>query len=329
MQPAKRVLITGGTGFIGGALARAALARGWQVRVLGRDALRSASLQALGTEVVRGDLRDRAAVVAACAGVETVFHVGALSAPWGAASAFHETNVGGTENVLAGCAAQGVARLVHVSSPSVVFAGRDQHQLPDNAPYPPHFASVYSETKKLAEDRVNVAFRSGTLTGLILRPKAVFGPGDTSLLPRLIAAARAGRLPQLGSGKNVVELTYIDNAVQALLLAADAPPAALGKTFTITNQEPVLLWDVIGQVLDAQGIPRPRRVLPLPVALLAARLLERRAARTGQEPLLTRYTVQLLARTQTYNTQPSQALLGYFPHVPLAEGLARTIQALR
>lgn len=324
-MPLRRtVLITGGTGFIGSALTRAALERGWEVRRLGRDFSR-----AVGGTSVHCDLRDRPGVLAACAGVDTVFHVGALSAPWGDPAEFQAVNVGGTENVLAGCREHGIQRLVHVSSPSVVFEGRDQLQLPDSAPYPKRFASVYSQTKKLAEDRVNAAFSEGWLRGVILRPKAVFGPGDTSLLPRLIAAARAGRLPRIGSGKNRVELTYCDNVVDALLLAANTHGEALGKTFTITNQEPVLLWDVIAQVLAGQGIAWKPKPLPLPLALAVASVMEWRARQTGREPLLTRYTVQLLACTQTYDTEPARRLLGYTPRVSLAEGIARTIQAHR
>ncbi|WP_395090827.1 NAD-dependent epimerase/dehydratase family protein [Armatimonas sp.] len=329
MQGARAVLITGGTGFIGSALARVALERGWSVHLLGRDFSRAESLLAAGARAISCDLRSRDGVVAACEGVDMVFHIGAFSAPWGDSVEFHATNVGGTENILAACRVHKIAHLVHVSSPSVVFTGCDQWQLPDDAPYPKRFASVYSQTKKLAEDRVNAAFAEGSgLSGVILRPKAVFGPGDTSLLPRLIAAARAGRLPRIGEGKNLVELTYIDNAVAALLCAADAPKAALGKTFTITNHEVVPLWEVIAQVLAGLKIPWQPRTIPLPLALLAASLMERKAERTGKEPLLTRYTVQLLARTQTYDTQPARKLLGYMPQLTLSEGIARTIQAL-
>ncbi len=329
MSVTRTVLITGGTGFIGSALARVALERGWSVHLLGRDFSRVESLLAAGAHAISCDLRDKTGVTAACAGQDTVFHVGALSAPWGDPSEFYATNVGGTENILAACRAHKIPQLIHVSSPSVVFTGRDQHNLPDDAPYPKRFASVYSETKKLAEDQVNAAFAEGSgLSGVILRPKAVFGPGDTSLLPRLISAARAGRLPRIGDGKNVVELTYIDNVVAALLCAADAPKVALGRTFTITNHEAVPLWEVIAQVLAGLKIPWQPRTIPLPLALLAAGLMERKAERTGTEPLLTRYTVQLLARTQTYDTEPARTLLGYTPHVTLSEGIARTIQAL-
>ncbi|MBC8103148.1 MAG: NAD-dependent epimerase/dehydratase family protein [Cytophagales bacterium] len=325
------VLITGGTGFIGGAFARHLLTRtDIAVRLLGRNFGKSADLVALGGRPLQTDLRDREGVIAACDGVDTVFHIGALSAPWspGGRRDFYNVNVLGTENLLEGCRRAGVRRLVYVSSPSVVFGGADHRNLAEDAPYPQHFASAYSWSKKLAEDRVRAAGQAGIHT-IILRPKAVFGPGDTSLLPRLIAAARAGRLPQIGDGTNAVDLTPVENVVHALCLCQTAPPEAWGHTFTITGGESALLWDVIRCVLRALKIPDPRRQIPLRVALLAAGLMEVRAAVTKKEPLLTRYSALILARTQTYDISAARRSLGYAPIRSLAEGIERTIAALK
>ena len=232
-----RVLVTGGTGFLGRHLAAALMKQEHQTHLLGRSFASVKALVEQGAVPVAVDLRDRAAVSAACAGMEVVYHVGALSAPWGKRSDFYAINVGGTEAVLAGCLEHSVRRLIYVSSPSVVFDGRDQQLASEDVPYPRRFVSIYSLTKKLGEDRVNAARSTGMET-VILRPKAIFGPGDQALLPRLIAAARQNRLPQIGDGRNLVALTYVGNVVHALLLASDAP-AAVGKTYTITNDEHV------------------------------------------------------------------------------------------
>ena len=213
------------------------------------------------------------AIHAACAGMDRVCHAGALSSPWGRRRDFFDTNVMGTGCVLAGCLSEGVRRLLYVSSPSVVFNGRDQENLTEQAPYPARFTSVYSETKKRGEDliRVGGAATGGRLETVIVRPKAIFGPGDTALLPRLLAAARQNRLPQIGSGENRVDLTYVDNVVDGLLAALDLPKAP-GKTYTLTNGELPRLWDIIRQVLRAAGI------LGRPPANPAARRLRRRRA---------------------------------------------------
>jgi len=318
-----QVLVTGGTGFVGRHLVRALIERGHQVWMLGRRFDGAHALIEAGGITVQADLRDRESIVAACARMDAVFHVGALSAPWGRSVDFRAINVGGTEHVIAGCARHDVGRLIAVSSPSVLFNGRDQHLLTDAAPYPRRFISTYSATKKLAEDRVNAAIQHG-LPALIVRPKAIFGPGDTTLFPRLIQAARQGRLPQIGAGHNRVDLTYVGNVVQALLLALDAP-RAVGNTYTITNDEHVLLWEVIKTVLRRLDIPADLRRLPVALALAIARLMEARARITGGEPLLTRYSVAVLARTQTYDITAARRDLGYVPGVSVAEGIERTL----
>lgn len=321
------VLVTGGTGFLGRHLAAALLERGEQVFLLGRNFAPVENLLQRGCVPVRVDLRDGAAVQAACADMEIVYHVGALSAPWGKRADFQAINVGGTEAVLAGCRAHGVRRLIYVSSPSVVFDGGDQRMADERAPYPRRFTSVYALTKKMGEDCVRAAAQAGLET-VTLRPKAIFGPGDQALLPRLIAAARQGRLPQIGDGRNLVDLTYVENVVHALLLAAGVKEAA-GRTYTITNGEHAPLWEIIREVLRRLDLSPRLRSLPLSLALGAASLLEARAALSGQEPLLTRYSVLILARTQTYDISAARAELGYVPPVSLAEGVTRTLAALK
>jgi len=255
-----------------------------------------------------------------------VHHVGALSAPWGRAADFYAVNVGGTANVVAGCRRHGVSRLVFVSSPSVVFDGRDQTNVTEAAPYPARHLAVYSHSKKLAEDLVNAAGRTGLAT-VILRPKALFGPGDTSLLPRVLELARAGRLPQIGDGKNLVDLTYVGNVVHALRLAAESPRAP-GNTYHITNGEHVALWDLIRHVLKWFGLGTQLRCLPYPLAYSLAAALELRARCLGGEPKLTRYTAAILGRTQTYDISAARRDLDYAPPVAVAAGVARTLDFL-
>lgn len=319
------ILVTGGTGFLGQHLSRALLAEGNRVRLMGRNLQQPGvlALVEMGAAAIEADLRDEKAVRAACRGAEVVFHVGALSAPWGNRSDFYAINVGGTRSVLEGCKEHGVRRLVYVSSPSVVFDGRDQVNQTEDAPYPARFASLYSLTKKLGEDLVNAATGLETV---IVRPKAMFGPGDTALLPRLITAARLGRLPQIGNGRNLVDLTYVDNVVHALTLSAKAKAeAAVGHTYTITNGEHVPLWRVIRSTLRRLNLPTQMRRIPLPVALVLAGAMEAWAGVTGREPTLTRYTASILARTQTYDISAARRDLDYMPCVSFAQGMERTL----
>ncbi len=321
-----KILVTGGSGFLGSHVARSLLARGDQVSLLGRNFDAVQDLVAVGATPVRADLRDKQAVVAACAGMDAVVHAGALSSPWGHPTDFRDVNAGGTLSVVEGCQQHHVGRLVHISSPAVVFDGRDHENLTEAAPYPINYSSEYAASKKTAEDMVNVAAKQGLPT-VILRPKAIFGPGDRALLPRLVTAARQGKLRQFGDGKNLVDLTYVDNVVQAIVLALSAP-AAVGRTYFITNGEHVPLWLTIRRTLEALAIPADLRPLALPWAMLAARFMEARASMSGAEPLLTRYTVSILARTQTYDISAARRDLGYEPQVSFNEGMARTLQSM-
>lgn len=318
------ILVTGGTGFLGQHLVRALLADGHHMYVMGRSMAPAQALLAAGAVPVVADLRDHERVQEVCRGMEAVYHVGALSAPWGRYADFHAINVGGTQAVIAGCRLHAVRRLIYVSSPSVVFDGHDQVDATENVPYPRNFASSYSQTKKLGEDLVHDAALFGLET-VIIRPKAIFGPGDQALLPRLVAAARQGRLPQIGKGHNLVDLTYVENVVHALCLALTAA-SATGKTYTITNDEHVPLWEMIRLVLRRLGLSTKLRVLPLTTVLAAARLMELRATLTGREPLLTRYSATILARTQTYNIKAARRDLGYRPLLSVADGVERTLE---
>jgi 2-alkyl-3-oxoalkanoate reductase len=321
-----KVLVTGGTGFLGQHLVKNLLIADHDVSVAGRDFTQAAALWKNGARPIIADLRDEAAIRQACKGSEVVFHVGALSAAWGKRSDFHAINVGGTKAVIAGCQKHGVRQLIYVSSPSVVFTGKDIRNATDDLPYPQHFTSVYALTKKLGEDLVNTA--SHRMETVILRPKAIFGPGDRTLLPQLIAVARRKRLPQIGNGENLVDLTYVENVVQALMLALNAP-AAIGHTYTITNDEHIPLWDTIRQVLRALDLDTDLRKVPLPVVQIAATFMEAQAAITGKEPLLTRYSAAILGCTQTYDIEAAKRDLQYIPRVSVAEGIRRTLVTLQ
>jgi nucleoside-diphosphate-sugar epimerase len=319
------VLVTGATGFLGRRLVAALLEEGHRVRALGRNPAVCDRLTLAGVEVCRGDLRHAPVVDDACSGVDAVVHAGALSAPWGRWADFQAINVNGTANVVVACRRYRVRRLVHVSSASVTFDGRSHLDLTEEAPYPRRFTSACAATRKLAEDVVNAARKAGLAT-VIVRPRAMFGPGAKHL-PRLLDAARRGHLPQVGDGHNLVDLTYVDNVVDALRLALTAE-AAPGRTYTITNGEHVPLWAALRTLLRRLAIDAELRPLPFTAAYALAALRELRAKLFGGEPLLTRYTVATLGRTQTYNIAAARRDLGYRPRVSLSEGIERTLAGL-
>jgi 2-alkyl-3-oxoalkanoate reductase len=318
-------LVTGATGFLGTRLCETLVARGQRVIALGRDFSRFPQLDARLCLRFEADLENPIALRAAVQGVDHVIHAAALSSPWGRREDFFRINVQGTHALLNAARAAGVRRFVHVSSSSVVFDGRDRLKVTENAAFPPGFLNPYPESKALAEIVVRAATDIETV---ILRPRGIFGPRDAALLPRLIALARSGRLRIVGEGRNLQDLTYIDNVVEALLLARDAAAAA-GNTYFISNDEPVRLWQLIAEVLTGLGVAAPTRHIPFGAAMALACALEslhRALPRLG-EPRLTRYTVALLGCHQTLDIAAARRDLRYSPLVSMTEAVTRTIRA--
>jgi 2-alkyl-3-oxoalkanoate reductase len=326
-----KALVTGGGGFLGGAVVRLLRARGDAVRSFTRSAY--PWLDELGVEQSLGDLADAEAVERAAAGCDLVFHVAARAGMWGRYADFYRTNVTGTENVIAACRKHGIRKLVNTSTPSVVHARADIEGADESLPYPKHFDAPYPETKALAEKAV-LAANGPDLATVSLRPHLIFGPSDPHLIPRVLERARAGKLRRVGSRPVKVDVTYIDNAADAHLLAADkldvgTPPA--GKVYFISNGEPVELWAFIDRVLAEAGSPPVTRTVSAWKARLAGRLLEwvYWAFRLPGEPPMTRFVANQLATSHWYDISAARRDLGYEPKVTVEEGLRRLGERLR
>jgi nucleoside-diphosphate-sugar epimerase len=320
-----RALVTGGGGFLGGAIVHRLHDRGDVVRSISRN--RYPALDERGVEQVQGDIADAGAVNRAVAGCDIVFHVAAKAGVWGPAEEYRRANIVGTGNVIAACRKNGVRRLVFTSSPSVVTTGHDIEGGNESLPYPSRYLADYPRTKAAAERLVLAANRPDLAT-VSLRPHLIWGPGDHHLVPRLIARARAGRLWQVGRGTNRADVTYIDNAAAAHLLAADSlatrSPIA-GKVYFISDGEPVQVWPFVNRILSIAGLPPARQSVSRGVAYatgtaaeFAYRLLGRR-----DEPPMTRFLAVQLASSHWFNISAARRDLGYAPVVSIKEGLER------
>ncbi|MEP7357811.1 MAG: NAD-dependent epimerase/dehydratase family protein, partial [Anaerolineales bacterium] len=207
-------------------------------------------------------------------------------------------------------------------TPSVYFADQPRRDVAEGDPLSESHLSAYAATKLLAEQVVARAHAAG-LPVISIRPRAIIGPGDTALLPRLIRPLRTGLLPVIGDGQNLADLTCVENVVDALLLCAQAPDQFLGRTYNVTNGQPTKLWDLVRKLCGLLGYPPPRWRLPLPAALALAAAIEAAyaAARPQREPPLTRFAVRGLALDATLNINAARRDLGYAPRVSLDEGL--------
>jgi len=326
-----KILVTGGGGFLGGAIVERLLARDDEVRSFARGPY--PQLAKRGVEVIQGDLRDATAVAVAVAGCEAVFHVAALAGIWGSWQQYYAINVTGTNNILAACKSHGVTRLVYTSTPSVVHAGGDLAGIDESAPYAKRFSGHYPRSKAIAEQRVLQANGHKGLNTVALRPHLIWGPGDNHLIPRLLSKARAGRLRLIGDGSQRVDSVYIDNAADAHLKALDrlgSNTACDGRAYFITQGQPRPIADLLNGILDAAGLPPVSRHINPRLAWLAGGILELvyGALRINSEPPMTRFLAEQLSTEHFYSIEAAKRDLGYEVSVSHEQGLERLRVAL-
>ncbi len=324
-----KALVTGGGGFLGEHIVRRLLDRGDRVVVLGRSPY--PQLDALKVPCVRGDVRDEAAVDRAMDGVEAVFHVAARVGYWGRHREYVQTNIGGTRTLLEAAQKHGVGRFVYTSTPSVVIGAKGVEAGADESlPYPERYLSSYGPTKAEAERAVLAAHDADGLRTSAIRPHFIFGPKDPQIVPRLVMRARQGRLAQVGDGRNLVDVSYIDNVVDAHVRLCDAlgeaASASGGRAYFLGQSKPVHLWDFVKNVLSGVGAPPVRRTLSFNAAFRLGWLLEGayRLLPPSMEPPLTRMAAVMLGTSHYFDHSAASRDFGYQPMVSTEEGLERT-----
>ncbi len=316
-----KVLVTGATSLLARRTVESLVARGDDVVVLQRHP------SPLDVEQVLGDVRDPDIVSRAVAGRDAVVHAAAKVGVTGTWEEFRGVNVDGTANLIAAARRHGVGRFVHVSTPSVAHAGRSVVGAGAEPPVLDHGRAWYPASKAVAEGLAADAATDG-LPLVIVRPHLVWGPGDTQLVGRIVARARAGRLALVGDGAALVDSTYIDNAAGALVAALDAvmPGAAcVGRAYIVANGEPRPIGELVRGICRAAGVTREPRHIPLAVALAAGGAVERvwSATRRTGEPPLTRFLAEQLGTAHWFDPRPASDDLGWRPTVSIDEGLAR------
>lgn len=320
-----KVLVTGGGGFLGGAIVRQLVARGADVRSFSRNVY--PALTKLGVEPSVGDLSDAQAVGRAVSGCDIVFHTGAKAGAWGPYQAYYAANVLGTRHIIRACRDHGIQRLVYTSSPSVVFNGRDMEGVDESTPYAERFHAPYPETKCLAEKMVLEA-NSDELATVALRPHLIFGPGDPHLMPRIVAKAKAGKLRLIGNGENKIDIVYVDNAAKAHILAGDklrpGSPIA-GRAYFVSNGDPRPIKTLFNQIMVLHNLPPVDRRVPPVLAFIGGWSLEKVYHLLGitQEPLVTRFLAEELSTAHWFDITAAQKDLGYHPEISIEEGFRR------
>jgi nucleoside-diphosphate-sugar epimerase len=313
--------VTGGSGFIGGALIERLRAEGWEVRALSRSDEAAEKVRAHGALPVSGDIEDEVMMRVAAGDAEVAFHAAAKVDDWGDPDEFERLNVQGTANVITACREAGVRRLVHVGTEAALMAGQPLVQVNEDAPLRPDSPALYPSTKAKAEQLVRAANGNGLET-VVIRPRFVWGRGDTTLLPALVELVRSGRFRWVGGGGQLTATTHIDNTVEGLWLGATKAPA--GSVYFVTDGEPVVFREFVSRMLETQDVEPPTGSVPAGVAGGAARVTERlwRLLGRSSAPPLTRFTVWVSSQECTIDIGRAERELGYRPVRSRDEGLA-------
>jgi 2-alkyl-3-oxoalkanoate reductase len=326
-----QILVTGGGGFLGGAIVRQLLDRGAKVSSISRQ--HYPDLEKLGVDQIQGTLTDAEIVETAVSGCDVIFHVAAKAGVWGPYEDYYQSNVVGTENVINACRKHGVQRLVYTSSPSVVFNGQDMEGVDESVPYPDHFEAHYPKTKAIAEQKV-IAANDDTLATVSLRPHLIWGPGDNHLVPRIIAKGKAGQLRRIGNRDNMVDSIYIDNAAAAHLQAAEKlhPGSQVaGKNYFVSQDQPISVWELINRILACANVPPVSKSISAGAAYFAGKCFENIYGILGinSEPRITRFVARELSTAHWFDISAAKNDFGYHPAVSLDEGLERLADHLK
>jgi nucleoside-diphosphate-sugar epimerase len=318
---AAAAFVTGGSGFIGGRLVERLVGEGRRVRALARSEPSARRVAELGAEPVRGDIVDRASLAGAANGCEVAFHLAAHLGEWGSWAEFERGNVEGTRNMLAACAEAGLRRFVHCGTEAALMAGEPLIHVDETAPLRPDSRAPYPATKARAEQLVRDANREGFET-VAVRPRFVWGKGDTTLLPGMVETVEAGKWAWVGGGRNVTDTAHVDNIVEGLILAAER--GTPGAAYFVTDGEPVLFREFVTALLETQGVEPADRSLPAWTATPMARVCETawKLLPLRGEPPMTTFRSWFLTQECTIDISKARSELGYEPILTREEGLA-------
>jgi nucleoside-diphosphate-sugar epimerase len=325
-----KVLVTGGGGFLGCHIVELLLKRGYLVRAVGRRP--QPILEARGVEFVRGDISFRDDAEKAVQGVDAVFHTAGRASTDMNFQEYYNNHVDGTKNIVRACQKFGVSKLVHTSTPAVVFNGKDLSGGDETLPYQKKYHWYYSTTKAMAEEYV-LKNNSDVLKTVAIRPHLILGEGDPHLMPVILRCVQEEKLKIVGKGENLVDITFVTNAAHAHILAFDALDTgkACGKAYFIGQERPVKLWEFINVILKHVGFPPVEKHISFRKAYFLGWFMEgfHRVFDQNSMPRMTRALAVALSKDHYFSQERAKNELGYEPQVTIEQGLASLVNVLR
>lgn len=319
-----KVMITGAGGFLGGYIAKK-LACNPNYELYSFSRSHYPKLKDLGVNERLGDLKNYSDVKKALEGMDAVIHTASMVGMWGRYEDFFQTNVVGTENILKAMKELGIKKLVYTSTPSVAFGRQSLCGVDESTPYPERYLSNYAKTKAIAEQKV-LSANGSKLCTVALRPHLIFGPGDLNLIPRVIEAQKKGRLKIVGNGENLVDVTYVENAADAHIMALEklSPESAIAGKAYFLGQGPIKLWDFTNEILLRSGLPPVTKKISIKTAFAIGFIIESilKIFRIYNiHPPMTRFVSLQLGKSHYFSHKNLERDLGYIPAISIEEGI--------
>jgi len=313
------IFVTGGSGFLGRHLLPFLTSHGEKVRALARSEKSAESVRALGAEAALGDLNDVGKLTEGMRGCDVVAHAAASTAEWGPYAEFYEANVTGTQNVLAAAKAAGVKRFVHVSTEAVLLDGSKLIQVDETRPLPAKAIGPYAQTKNLAEKE---ALAATGIEVVVVRPRFIWGKGDTTLLPKLVEMVKRGQFAWISQGAALTSTCHVDNVCEGIWLAA--AKGQPGGVYFLTDGSNVTVKEFLTALLKTQGVAPSGKSVPFSLALFFATAIEAvwRLFGLKSHPPLQRTSVILIGQEVTVSDARARRELGYTAQVTREQGLA-------
>lgn len=324
------ILITGAGGFLGKHLAKSLLDLNYKVWNFSRNS--HSELLEMGVQTIQGDLKDASSVKNALLNMDAVFHLASMVGMWGKYDDFYAVNVQGTKNIIDACRFHGIKKLVYTSSPSVVFGIEDLCGVDESIAYPEKYLCHYASTKAMAEELL-LRSNDHELATVALRPHLIFGPNDPHIFPKLIEKAKLGKLKIVGSGKNLVDVLYVQNAVDAHIQVfgkLEIGSNVSGQTYFLGQEKPVVLWDFINEILVRHNLTKLNKSISGKSAYFLGWLFEKiyRAFRIKTQPPMTRFISLQFSKSHFFDHSKAKKDFGYYPRVSVADALNRSIRSL-
>ncbi len=315
-----KLIITGATGFIGRNLAEGFHTAGHEVLATGRSLAVGAELEQAGIDFKPADITNQNDLIGALSNADCLIHCAAKAGDWGKYSEFHKSNVVGTRNVLTACSQHRIGKMIFISSPSVYFNGVDRFDIREDEPLPDPLLGHYARTKRISECELLDSAQKD-IEVIILRPRAVYGPHDNTILPRILQMSKKRSFPLINNGQALVDVTWIDNLCLAIKQCITADDGVWGQVYNITNGDPLIIRDWFAFILETFDRPFKPRNIPVPAADAIAGLMEFLSALPfgPSRPSMTRFSVGYMTRSMTLSLEKAGSRLGYKPEINTRE----------